>query len=173
MTALEYELTSDDYLAYNIHTLAVSEAGRRQRLNYRLVLSVVAPLLSGLVIGFGLGDLVGGLVVAAFTGAILWFISPGMWNRAVRKSVARMATRDGLGNPGQHRLVLDDDGLREETANGVSSQSWQGIERVDETPEHAFIYFGPLAAFVIPKRIGEAAVAEFLTQVRSRIEACS
>jgi hypothetical protein len=60
--------------------------------------------------------------------------------------------RPDRGQLGRHRLVLSDDGVAESTAVGQSSTSWAGVDRVEQSPDHIFIYISPAAAHVIPRR---------------------
>lgn len=163
---LKYDLTSDDFIAYNIHFALTSEAGLRQLGAFRLTMSLVPSFLFCAGIAIALSNLVAGVVAAIVSFVVLWLVSPWLWSRAVRKNVRRMARNNGLGEPGARQLFADDRGLRQESANGETLRSWSGISRIDETPEHAFIYIGPVQAFVIPKRIGEPDVSAFTANVR-------
>ncbi len=48
----------------------------------------------------------------------------------------------------------------------MSSATWQGIDRIEATATHVFIFIGPLQAYVIPQRIGARAVHDFVSTVR-------
>lgn len=51
----------------------------------------------------------------------------------------------------QHRMTLDADKLIDTTGVGETSMTWRGIERVEESAAHIFIYIAASTAFVIPK----------------------
>lgn len=134
----------------------------------RLILSVVTPLLVFGVIGLIIGNFVEGVVLAVITAVIMWFLAPTLITYETKRNLARMNRDTGLGVTGLHRLVADDAGLRETSAEHEIAVNWSGIDRIDETSDYAYIFFGPVQAFVIPKRIGEVAVAGFLEVVRER-----
>jgi len=169
VTELEYELVADDFVAFNLHYFGSTDAGRGLRKSQRLMLSVVTPLLIFGAIGLIFKDFVGGAVLAVITGVIMWFLAPAILAREIKRSLARMNRDAGLGVTGLHRLVADDVGLREISAEREVAATWSGTDRIDETPGHAYIFIGPVQAFVIPKRIGEAAVAGFLDVVREHV----
>jgi len=169
VSVLEYDLTADDFIAFNLCHMTSANARRHLR-NFRVNMSVAIPLVAFAFSALAVQPSWIVFLSMALAGGILWFLSPLIWNDAVRRNLRRMARDTGLGAAGRHRLELNDDGLREESPNGVMSTPWRSILRVDETSEHAFVFFGPTQAFVIPKRIGEAEVSGFVAQVRRRVE---
>ena len=61
---------------------------------------------------------------------------------------------------GYHVLTVDEAGVTERTTLGSSHRTWAGIERVEETPTHLFIYIGRQSAFIVPKSwLAESVVA--------------
>ena len=173
MTELVYELVSDDFVAFNLHYFGSTDAGRGLRRSQRLMLSVLTPLLVFGVIGLIFKDFVGGAVMAVITGVIMWFLAPALTAREIKRNLAHMNRDAGLGVTGPHRLVADDTGLRETSAEREVATSWSAVDRIDETADHAYIFIGPVQAFVIPKRIGEAAVTGFLDVVREHVRRMS
>lgn len=163
---IEYDLVMEDFIAYNLHFMHTSEACLRQLRAYRLTISLVPSILFCAGITIALSNPVAGIATAIVSFVVFWFLSPWVWWRAVRRNVLRMARNNGLGEPGTRQLFADDRGLRQESANGETFQLWSGVSRIEETPGHAFIYIGPVQAFVIPKRIGEREVSAFLANVR-------
>lgn len=166
MLELTFCLTSDDFVAFNVHFALTSQAGLRQFRAFRRTMTLVPSILMCTGIAIATSNPVAGVASGLVTFVVLWFLCPRLWRRAVRKNIRRLGKNNGLGEPGPRRLFADDRGLRQESANGESFQSWSGILRIEETPEHAFIYIGPVQAFVVPKRIGQSEVSTFLAEVR-------
>jgi len=160
VASFEYDLTADDYAAFNLHHLMTSDVGRRQRRVYRLSLAGVTAVLSASLITVVLRDSVAALAAAAIGAMTGWFLGPFTWKREVRRNVRKMAKDDGLGASGRHVLTLDDYGIRENTPNATVTVPWSSLVRVDETADHLFIYTDPVRAFVVPVRIGAERVVE-------------
>jgi hypothetical protein len=167
VTTIEYELTADDYVAFNLHYIHTAPSARRQFRVYRLTVSLVSPLLILLIVGLLFDDILAGVVVATVSGVGLWFLARRSWMREMRKYLRRAAGREGLGTVGRCSLTIEDGGLRERSSQGETFVAWPSVDRIDETAGHAFIFFGPVQAFVIPKSAGDA-VQPFLDEVRHR-----
>ncbi len=60
----------------------------------------------------------------------------------------------------EHTITLFDDALFEETPVNRGEHRWAGIQSVTEAAGHIFIYIGPNAAHVIPKRAFADTTAE-------------
>lgn len=163
---LEYEITIDDLIAYNLYGATSVAAAKKQRDAFRVSLTVLVFLALTAMIAMD-GTLLEGALVGLAGAATIWFVWPPVWVWATRRHVMRHAKAGSLGIAGPCRIWLDQSGVHDATPNGTSSVTWAGIDRVEETATHAFIFVGPLQAYVIPKRIGESAVAQFLTVVRA------
>jgi hypothetical protein len=80
-----------------------------------------------------------------------------VFNYMLTASMDRQARRlynegTNKGTLGQHELEIDDNGLVERTEVNETRQSWNGVERIAETDERAFIYVSSMMAHVIPKK---------------------
>lgn len=73
--------------------------------------------------------------------------------RLVIKRTAAVFSKEwkGSGVMCKHKIVIDGDSLHESTEVGEQRVIWRGVERVEETGEHIFIYTAPATAHVIPK----------------------
>lgn len=168
---LEYVLTGEDYVAFNLHAATTLADTRRQLFRYRtggalgvalfVVILGVATRSDGLALTF---------VIAAFAAALWWGLSPRLMQRSMRRTLARIAETSGLGHVGPTSLRLDAHGVYEECGGVATSAKWPEVLRVDETPEHGFIFIGPMAAFIVPKTTGTR-VDAFLATARARLSA--
>jgi hypothetical protein len=166
VTVLEYEITSDDLVAFNLHAGTTDAAVTKQRAISRVggSVAVLVALTALLAIE---GHWVDGLVVGVAAALVFWMVWPRIWGWLLRRNILRLAKAGGLGTPGACRIWVDADGVHEATSHGTSSVTWDGIARIDETASHVFIFIGPVQAYMIPKRVGEAAVREFVAAVES------
>ena len=165
---IEYDLTPDDYVAFNVHTTLALPETRRQITQGRLWGAVLMAVVTGV---FGLvlagGGPVAPLVFAALAAATWWVVSPWTLRRGVRRSVERIARTSGLGVLGPASLEADEVGLRAASAGTVNTAPWASIQRVEETESHGFIYVGPLEAVIVPKRAEGAEAMLRTVRVRS------
>lgn len=68
---------------------------------------------------------------------------------------------------GPASLEADEVGLREVCGETVNTAGWAAVGRVDETETHGFVFVGPLAAVIVPKRAEGA--EDMLRLVRERL----
>ena len=165
---VEYVVTGEDFAAFNVHVLRTDPEQRRQVARHRVGGMVAAGVLA-LVLGWALlGDAVVA-VVAAGVAAVGWWVT---WPKAVARSVRKTALRLGRPlispAPARTRLWLDDEGLHEECNGVVTNAEWSGVQRVDETDDHGFVFVSPMSAVIVPKREDRAGVSAFLAEARAR-----
>jgi ABC-type multidrug transport system fused ATPase/permease subunit len=73
---------------------------------------------------------------------------------------------------GEHKLSFNDIGITEESAASVGTTAWRGIERIKSTPDHTFIYVGPVSAYVIPRAgVIEGDYNSFVAELVQRYDA--
>ncbi len=165
-TVLEFEITGEDLVAYNVYGVTTAPAAKKQGAVFRIWGSLAVLVALTILIAID-GSWLEGLVFGVVGAAALWFVWPRLWIWTTKSNVLRHAKTGGLGTPGLCRIWTDEYGIHDATPNGTSSVTWQGIDRVEETASHVFIFTGPLQAYVIPKRIGESAVRDFVSAVRA------
>lgn len=164
---MEYELTIDDLVAFNIVHSQASPAGRR--LYVRLMLFLSALILSLPAIYLALTSLrrpetmtfetllwIGGFIVI---GLILVGIALLRGSRQSQKSwIAERLFRSQLsqGNTsaivGSRRLRVTKEHLEEWSPLRESRWKMEAVQRILVTPQYIFIYMAPMIAFVLPAR---------------------
>jgi hypothetical protein len=169
MSVAEYELTTEDLAAFHLFFNESTEAGRSALRSYRRSETLLAVIVTPLVIGIAFHNLVGAGIFAAVAGIITWFLTPPIRSLWVKHMVKRMARTTGLGPTGHYALTVNDEGIREHSASSDTMVPWSAVLSVDETPEHAFIFIAPNQAFVVPKRGDPVALSAALDEVRSRL----
>lgn len=153
---LSYELHVDDTLAFSKHTLQTSRTFRllcKGGFALVLLLSLVgyafelwarrfwpweylAPVLAKQVVELA-------LLVSVYYLVLRW----------VFKFMAVRMTKEGrnAGTLCKHRVVLDGEAFFDATDVGDQRVLWRGVERVEQTDAHIFVYTGSAMAFVVPK----------------------
>ena len=153
---VEYEITHDDLYAFQWRAAFESPRARRvRRLAYLVWLLAIA--LFALVPAIGADGFTLSRISVTFIlvsvlvfFALQWCLERWLMRRAIRHILKD--ERPDRGVLGRHRVVLDEDGVRESTAVGESRTTWAGIDRVEEGPEYIYLYTSPAAAHVIPRR---------------------
>lgn len=168
MVELEYNLAEGDFVAYNMHYADSSRALRRPRLTFRMIVTLTGPVMALLISFLTREAHMGFLLSMGVVTACMWFVSPSLWKSSFRRSLLRMSRHGGLGSSGRYVIKMDESGLREEGPSGITLTSWGQVLRIEETDEYAFIFSGPLHAFIVPKRVGREEVTEFLSEARRR-----
>lgn len=153
---VEYELTRDDLYAFQWRAVFESARGRRaRRLVYlgwllAIVLYAFVPAIGphGITLSrVSLTFIVTSLLIVYL---LQWILDHWLVRRTIRQLLAD--ERPDRGQLGRHRLMLDEDGLTENTAVGESRTRWAGVDRVEQSRDYIYIYTSPAAAHVVPKR---------------------
>ena len=169
---LEYSLTSDDYLAFNLFVATALPPYADQARRVRVIGATVVPLAVGITLWVMERNLVASLLAAAAGAAVLWFTWPGFHSWSVTRRLKRIASTSGLGRTGATTLSWDERGVTEAAKASRAEVGWERLERVEETPRHVFLFVGPQEALIVPKRAGDG-VAELAGHARSRLGAGS
>ena len=162
---VEYEVTMDDYVAFNKYVVETSPTIKRaRRLTY---LAALAGALWALYL-IGASRLWVSIVavVGALAGFAAWnrFRNPRRIDRLTRRLMAEGRNQLVLT---KHHLQVDPDGLTDATAAGEARARWMAVERVVETASHIYLFVGALLAHIIPKRAfaGPEEVSDFIATV--------
>ncbi|MFD6176716.1 MULTISPECIES: YcxB family protein [unclassified Isoptericola] len=163
---IDFPMTTADYLAFNVHVIRTSAVLRSQQTRQRAVAAAATALILLTLIGVLGDDWVGGGVAAAIGAVGVWCTLPWANRRHAVRTLRRLAAHDGLGITGDARLTLDDAGLHETLGGMSTTVPWTGVERIEETDSHVFVFIGPHAALTVPKSATHAAQA--LDEIRRR-----
>jgi len=111
------------------------------------------------------------VLTLAFVLLLQWALERWLLRRFLRQMLKD--ERPGRGALGRHRVVLSDYGVTESTSVNETRTAWAGVDRVEQSQDHVFIYITPASAHVIPKRaFSRPEEAEAFYQLaRSRREA--
>lgn len=170
MGQLNYDLTDDDYLAFNQHAAVSAPALADQARRVRIIGVVVVPLLVGIVMWAVERNPPFALLLAGIAAAVTWFSWPRVHRWAVTSQLRRVAATSGLGRTGATRLGWDEATITEAATSSRATVGWDRLERVEETPDHLFLFVGPLEGLIVPKRAGDG-VAELARYARERLAA--
>lgn len=148
---LNYQLTYNDYLEFNLFHMDNSDEIKKSLLVSRVILSIII---------FGVAFLavrdrnISGYVFFA----VIWLVCMIFYTKYFRAFVKRRIEKlikegKNIGFLGNCSLILSDEGINVISDSGEVKTRWEGIERISVDKEHIFIYFGSLAAHIVPIRV--------------------
>lgn len=147
----EFELTTEDLLAFNWHHYQHSPA-MRQAYRQGFATLIVLSALAGLVFSYIWEPLVG---VLTFAGLLPTYAL--LYKQSVRKNLTQTTARmlaEGRNRSmlGRQRVEINEKEIT--ITNEVSRGSilWVGVERIEQTSEYIIIYTASIKAVVIPLR---------------------
>ena len=153
---VEYELTHDDFYAFQWRGLYRSASARRARYK-SYVYWFLGLFLFSILFSFGPDGFVislGNLSFLALTFPTVVLVSFYLERRMARRFILQLLKKErpDRGRLGRHKVAITEGGIVESTAVGESRTSWAGVDRIEENRDYIFIYTAPAAAHVIPKR---------------------
>lgn len=153
---VDYEVTIDDLLAFNLYHFNHSPTMKRQVLLGQIIFSVM------IIIGFGwiiYSNNVQGLpaLIIAGIGALFIALFVAIYPRSVRSSVRKRIKKlaeegRNTGMIGKQTMILAPDQITVTTEAGTSTYKWTAINKIETTAEWVFIYNTAISAFTIPRR---------------------
>ncbi len=149
---LQYELTKQDFIDFNINFIDTSPAMKRslliQRFLFPLLLLASPATLSNLF------DVPFKLIMPIFgVMALLWAAFYVKWFkfRIARRSEKLIASGKVPGVVGPHELFIDQGVLSDKTSADITH--YEHIEKVVESRTHLFIYVSQVMAYIVPKKV--------------------
>ena len=174
MLNIEYELTPDDYAAFNLFTMQHSPTFKRQLKLARYIPPIIFLigwcyiLISAIPRGFKTYTIVALALLFAF--AIAWILlMPASYRRNIRKTASKMSmegSRKGIF--GKTAITFTSDEIAIVRKDEEIKAKWGILSNIVENDTHIFMYSSSVEALVIPKRAFESdsAIASFLETVR-------
>lgn len=147
----EFELTTEDLLAFNWHHYQHSPT-MRQAFRKGYIMVIFLSALLGLLVALT-WDVLVGLITFIIVLPFYLMVYKQSVQKTLKQNTARMIgegrNRSMLG---RHRVEISEKEII--ITNEVSRGSilWVGVERVVETSEHIIIYTASIKAVVVPKR---------------------
>jgi Ca2+/Na+ antiporter len=166
---IKYTVDISDIVAFNQFHLDTSPLVRKQRIKMLIFVAVVyASIAFFMATGkhsiYNMSVFV--IVYACF---LFWYLRFG--RKVSLKRIKQIyASGKNTGTFGEHELELLPDGIREVTSVNEHITKFSGIEKVEATETHVFVFLGSLSAYVIPKsKISEGCLDAFVTALRGNI----
>jgi len=81
---------------------------------------------------------------------LMFFVSSYL---TIKSSVRRLSSANSNGLLGDLCFIVDDTSVCEQSGHVEIRVKWLGIHKVSVGEDHAFIYYNPQTAFIVPKRV--------------------
>jgi len=171
MMKLRYTVSMDDVLALNHFFYLHSSTIRRSRI--MLVFGLPGVLMAFEVYqGFRGGSWAPHAIMLVLCALLIPFLN-WYFARSMRRTAQRIYREHPTrGLIGEHELAVDEQGVSERTEIGEQMTRWAGVDRIETTPEHAFIFVGPAMAHVVPRAtVLEGEFDAFITAAKAHLQA--
>ncbi len=153
---INYELTKQDYIDFNLYHISYSKTSRQALFIQRYITSLIFLLAPFVVARFTEIPLEYWLVTFAITYLLWVFFYPKYFKRVVGKRVSKMVDEGkNVDLLGYRTVTIDAEGLHSKSDVSESTIKWSSVENVVETKEHIFIYVSAISAHIVPFRIFE------------------
>ncbi|WP_158599118.1 YcxB family protein [Planococcus salinus] len=170
---LNYKLTEEDYLDFNLFHAKNSPAVQKQVTMQRIfvpLLYIGIAILASMFLDMPFLVLFIPFLIMGTLWAIFY---PAYFYRLIKRNATKMM-REGKneGVLGAHTMIFTEDGLREISPKGEMSISWSGIENFGESPSGFYLYNSGMSALIIPKKeLGDSGeVSAFLNgKIKNRL----
>jgi len=167
MNRLEYTLSAEDLLQFNLYYASTSKAVARQKRIYRYVIPAIYLALA-LFLFIGRSHVLAWMFVLL---SVLWFLFyPLRFRRRYRKHYERyVAEAFGDVLPRATTLELLPDGIFSSSHMGESTFRYEMVGRIVENEGYTYIFIGKGMALVLPHdRIPEESIKGFVKGIESR-----
>jgi|GEM_PF-3669058 len=147
---VKYQLSEEDYIAFNKYHLNHSKVGKQKLLIVRWIGPVLfscAVLLHALILGFDSIFMMVMMVMSVFW--YYWY--PARVEKEVGISVKKMlAEGDNKSFLAEQTLELLEIGAVLSNTFETQTMNWSTFIKVEKTDEHIFLFKSPIMAIVIP-----------------------
>lgn len=167
---VQYELTKEDYISFNMHHLNNSKTGKQALLKQRFIVPMVYIFIPFILARITSISLLFWLLPFLIL-IVLWIaFYPRYFRSYTRKNIIKMLD-EGKNEAmfGTVSLELKELGMVEDSKLGESKINWSSVEKIDETKDYIYIYISSINAIVIPMRTFSSIKEknEFLSLIKS------
>lgn len=148
--SVDFEMTEVDVVAFHRHQFKTSPQHRKNfwigLLSFPSLIFVLTFIYSDFSIAATLRF---ALPVTVIFLPLVYFVQYKSINNTGKRMRA-LGKNEGVFC--RHTISISPDGVHEKTKVNDSQSGWRGIEKVDETDNHVFVYIASNNAHVVPKR---------------------
>ena len=150
---INYNLTEEDYINFNMFHIKNSKTGRRS-LNIQRLLTPIFFLAFAFMLSIVSDMPLRPLFTVFLLISIIWILFyPKYFYRLIRKNTKKMikeGKNDGL--LGDRCLTMTAAGFVDKSSNGETKGTWSSITSFKEDNENFYLYNSSVSAYILPKR---------------------
>ena len=151
---LDFELTEEDYINYNLYHVKKSPSIKRSILFQRIFGPIVFMIAPFIAVKVSEPPLLFWLFMFGITSIIWITFYPKYANWEIKTRAKKMLQEGNNENMFDKRsLILTEEGIKETSSIANSKINWDKIISLDETDDYIYIYISSISAYIIPKRV--------------------
>ena len=147
---IEYDNIMDDLLNFSEHHSMNSPRIKKKMSVFKytfpiLVLIIIIPVI--------ITNPTKNITIWFVVSVIWFFAAPYYYRYAIRRSSLKMYNEgENKGVLTKHTLILNEEGIIEETNYNTTKLKWDSIEKIVKDYRYIYIYIGAVSAFIVPIR---------------------
>jgi len=167
MNPIEYRLTENDLLKFNLYYSANSELHQKHRRRHRVLVPVAYAVLAALLC-------LSRAFVAASLFAIFgvaWFLLSPRWMRKRYQKHYEKHIRETVGESLRTPMTLElrADGICSTSHLGESKYRYSAVDKIVENDGYTYVFIGKGMALVLPHdRIPQATISSVVSEITQR-----
>lgn len=152
---VKFDLTKEDFVAFNLYHSETSEKFKKSVFIQRYIVSLIflaIPLIGYFVFKIDFKNIAPMFLV-------IWVIWVIFYGKAIKfnlkKKVETFVTqKEKAGDPvlGEYFLEVDNSGVTLSRKNGSLKSKWKDVEKILEDDLRMYVYIGEDSAYIIPKK---------------------
>ena len=170
---IEFELTKQDYIKFNLYHIGHSDTIKRSIAKQRYIVPVIYCAIPFLLVRFTVIPLLFWLLPFAVAAVIWVAFYPQYFKWRAARSISKMINEGkNVGMLGKRCISLTDVGIVDIGDLDESKTNWDLIESIGETEEYIYIYNSAVSAYIIPTR-AFSSIAEkeaFIRKLHSSVD---
>jgi YcxB-like protein len=148
---IEFDLTKEDYLQFNLHHMANSKTVKKSLFIQQYISSTIFLIVPFIAVKITDVPLIVWLVCFSIIYLLWIFQYPKFFNSIVIRRLEKMLEESNSKNLyGIYTIDLTEDGVHEISKSGETKINWNSIVKVEETDSYIFIYNTAISAYIIP-----------------------
>jgi hypothetical protein len=162
-----YNLEIEDIVVFSQFYIDTSPVVRKQRQRSLVVLALVYGLFIAIFMFTKYALSFTAFCITTYAFFVCWY-----YRKITLKRVKHMyAGGKAAGLFCEHEIELLSDGIRDATSVNETMIKFAGIERIEITPSHVFIFTSSFSAHVIPKaKVSEGDLDAFISDLKDKMQ---
>lgn len=149
---IRYNLSEDDYLAFNLFHLRNSGMVIKALRLQQFVGPVIFLLVPVVFAGWGDGSFPALMSVFLLLSVLWgWLYPKFFWKSVLNRTKKALEEGNNEGVYGLHSMWITAEGIREVSTKGESRVDWSGIEHLKEDHVNLYLYTSAIGGYIVPK----------------------